>query len=150
MPICPVRAYLVQSDRKMHKREIFGNELVPGYSKSIVCTFLDTELITNKCDQPRVPTRHLLDQKLLRYHSSVTSLGVLLMIVDNSGCIKTNSDPFCRIKSIIMMNRITTTAYPHICAPHRNRCKNLAILRVTVVTVSDGYWSICIQNSQFW
>ena len=49
-----------------------------------------------------------------------------------------------------MINEITTSTYPHIWDPHRNQCESLEILRVTVVTVSDGYWSVCTQNSQFW
>ena len=39
---------------------------------------------------------------------------------------------------------------PHIFDPHRNRCEGLAILRVTAVTVSDGYWSVCAQDGRFW
>ena len=115
--ICLVMAHLHQSERIVHKCDYIGTE---SWESTVMMCSQQCIRLTKASDHARLPTKHLLDQSLVLYHSSITSLGVLLTFRENYGCIKTNSDLFYTIKSIIKMNRITPTAHPHIYDPQWN------------------------------
>ena len=93
--MCLVKTQANPSPRIINSTVTIGTE---SWENAVLTCSGRCNRLTKAVDHAGIPIRHLSDQRLVRYHSSVTSLSVLLTNEYNSGCIKTNPDPFCVIK----------------------------------------------------